>query len=41
VRFVLAATLLILAGCAAPQPIQEDDPRWDCHSMGNKICGKE
>lgn len=20
--------------------IEEDDPRWDCHTMGNKICGK-
>lgn len=19
--------------------ITEDDPRWDCHTMGNKICG--
>ena len=27
----------------APTPtaevIMEDDPRWDCHTMGNKICG--
>ena len=23
-----------------PQPtIQEDDPGWDCHTMGNRICG--
>lgn len=20
--------------------IQEDDPRWDCRTMGNKICGR-
>lgn len=20
-------------------PIQEDDPRWDCRTMGNRICG--
>ena len=19
--------------------IEEDDPRWDCHTMGNHICG--
>ena len=19
--------------------IFEDDPRWDCHTMGNRICG--
>jgi uncharacterized lipoprotein YajG len=35
------AALLILAGCATPQPIQEDDPRWDCRVHGNEICGKE
>lgn len=26
----------------APAPtmwIQEDDPSWDCHTMGNHICG--
>lgn len=23
-----------------PSPvIEEDDPRWDCHTMGNRICG--
>lgn len=22
-----------------PEVIQEDDPRWDCLTMGNKICG--
>lgn len=20
--------------------IEEDDPRWDCHTMGNRICGE-
>jgi len=19
--------------------VQEDEPGWDCHTMGNKICG--
>lgn len=19
--------------------IEEDDPRWDCRTMGNKVCG--
>ena len=19
--------------------IEEDDPRWDCQTMGNKVCG--
>lgn len=21
--------------------IEEDDPRWDCHTMGNGICGED
>lgn len=21
--------------------IQEDDPRWDCRTMGNRVCGGE
>lgn len=21
--------------------IEEDDPRWDCHTMGNGVCGYE
>lgn len=20
-------------------PLQEDDPGWDCHTMGNRVCG--
>lgn len=23
----------------APPAIAEDDPRWDCRTMGNKVCG--
>lgn len=23
----------------ATQQIREDDPRWDCRTMGNRICG--
>lgn len=26
---------------AAQQKITEDNPKWDCHTMGNKICGDE
>lgn len=41
------ALLITLLGCGggdAPPPapevrITEDDPRWDCHTMGNRICG--
>lgn len=21
--------------------VEEDDPRWDCRTMGNRICGPE
>jgi len=21
--------------------VEEDDPRWDCRTMGNRICGKD
>lgn len=24
---------------STPTTIYEDDPRWDCHTMGNRICG--
>jgi hypothetical protein len=24
---------------SASMPIEEDDPRWDCATMGNHICG--
>ena len=23
------------------QKITEDDPRWDCRTMGNKVCGPD
>jgi hypothetical protein len=23
------------------EQVSEDDPRWDCHTMGNRICGQE
>ena len=21
--------------------VEEDDPRWDCHTMGNRVCGPQ
>ena len=44
-------TILMYAGCGRaidhnldqinrPLEIQEDDPRWNCKTMGNRICGK-
>lgn len=36
----LAGLLLVLSvTVAAQERITEDDPRWDCRTMGNKICG--
>lgn len=38
-----------ITGPATPHPVShpvtrsatitEDDPRWDCHTMGNRVCG--
>lgn len=44
------AGMLLIACTVAPTPvpvpapspttvIQEDDPNWDCRTMGNQICG--
>ena len=41
------ALTLILTGCGAggspkeADRIEEDDPRWDCHAMGNHVCGED
>jgi hypothetical protein len=38
----LIATLAVLALMphpAHPTKIWEDDPRWDCRTMGNRVCG--
>jgi len=38
---------LILTGCGAGESpkqadrIEEDDPRWDCRTMGNRVCGDD
>jgi len=38
---------LILSGCGASgspknaDRIEEDDPRWDCRTMGNLVCGED
>jgi hypothetical protein len=48
---LIAGGLILAAGCtpaqiagvkdyvSRTQTIHEDDPRWDCHTMGNRICG--
>jgi len=36
----LSGLLVVLAVVVSAQErITEDDPRWDCKTMGNKICG--
>lgn len=37
VALAILATLAV-SGPAADR-IEEDDPRWDCTTMGNRICG--
>ena len=42
----LAASVLMLAvgvGCTsqAHKTLQEDDSGWDCHTMGNRVCGDQ
>lgn len=38
---------LILAGCGASESpkqadrIEEDEAGWDCHTMGNQVCGED
>jgi len=29
--------VLLLSGCGPA--VQEDEPGWDCRSMGNRVCG--
>lgn len=41
-NFTLIIALLLSAAMQPQQVtsrITEDDPRWDCHTMGNRICG--
>jgi hypothetical protein len=33
-----AALVLSLTACGHTR-IEEDDPGWDCHTMGNHVCG--
>lgn len=37
VVWVLA--LALLRSLSGPDRISEDDPRWDCATMGNQQCG--
>ena len=36
----IAALSAILAGSVGvANAVEEDEPGWDCHTMGNRICG--
>jgi hypothetical protein len=37
----VALVLVILTGCqpTGTDRIEEDDPRWNCATMGNRECG--
>jgi hypothetical protein len=43
VAVVAAATLVLVAGCKTDGTPQrqpyEDEPGWNCHTMGNHQCG--
>jgi hypothetical protein len=43
---VAITTTLVLTSCGTSQPkqadrIEEDEAGWDCHTMGNKVCGED
>lgn len=45
-RLLMLTAALLLTGCGAPAEatptaIEEDDPRWECLTMGNKVCGSQ
>lgn len=31
---------LDLGTITVPATVQEDDPQWDCRTMGNRVCGE-
>jgi hypothetical protein len=38
-KVILAAA--VAAAIVTAEPIQEDDPAWNCHTMGNRVCGPD
>jgi hypothetical protein len=40
-RLVAVVAALLLSGCASsgPAPL-EDEPGWNCATMGNRVCGE-
>lgn len=41
VKAACIAVLLFVAlvPTSSTPTIEEDDPRWNCHTMGNRVCG--
>ncbi len=39
VAALTAQALIPTEAQAAPVRIEEDQPGWDCHTMGNRVCG--
>lgn len=37
--FLWAVVLVFIFANLPATPIMEDDPRWDCRTMGNLTCG--
>lgn len=37
---LLTGILFVVMGATAAQAIQEDEPGWDCRTMGNQVCGE-
>lgn len=37
--FTVVLTLALPASVGAPQKVYEDSPQWNCHTMGNRVCG--
>lgn len=36
---VVLSVLFMVQRSKSQERITEDDPRWDCKTMGNKVCG--
>lgn len=39
--YTISILLVLAMSTVAQERITEDDPRWDCRTMGNKICGPD
>jgi hypothetical protein len=37
---IVALLVQVVRGGVPNRPLQEDDPNWDCSTMGNRVCGR-